>query len=332
MKKIAINGFGRIGRMVLRALIENHSGKYDIVGINDLTDCASLGHLFQYDSTYGEFNGSIEVEGEELIINGDRVKVFSERDPENLPWKDLEVDVVLECTGFFRTRETMQKHITAGAKKVVLSAPAKDEIDATIVLGVNDNDYDESKHNLISNASCTTNCLAPVAKVLNDEFGIVRGLMTTIHAYTGDQKILDAPHSDLRRARSAGQSMIPTTTGAAKAVALVIPELEGKLNGMAIRIPTPTVSLVDLTVELEKSTSKEEINEALQKASEGKLKGILGVEEKPLVSKDFQANSNSSIVDALSTQVMGGNFVKVLAWYDNEWGYSNRLADLVIKV
>lgn len=331
-KKIAINGFGRIGRMVLRALIENHAGKFDIVAINDLTDTNTLGHLFEFDSTYGQFSGSVQVDNDDLIINNDCIKVFSERDPENLPWKELEVDVVLECTGFFRTRETMNKHIIAGAKKVILSAPAKDEIDITLVLGVNDHLYDPKKHNLISNASCTTNCLAPVAKVLNDEFGIVRGLMTTIHAYTGDQKILDAPHSDLRRARSAGQSMIPTTTGAAKAVALVIPELEGKLNGMAIRIPTPTVSLVDLTVELEKSTSVEEINNALLTASKGSLNGILGFEPRPLVSKDFQGNPHSSIVDGLSTSTMGGNFVKVLSWYDNEWGYSNRLADLAIKV
>lgn len=331
MKRIAINGFGRIGRMTLRALIENHAGNYELVGINDLTDPETLAHLFQYDSTYGEFSGSVSVEGDEIIIDSKRVKIFSERDPENLPWSELNVDVVLECTGFFTNREGMEKHRTAGAKKVVLSAPSKGDIDGTFVLGVNDELYDPENHHLISNASCTTNCLAPVAKVLHEKFGIKRGLMTTIHAYTGDQRILDAPHKDLRRARSAGQSMIPTTTGAAKAVSLVIPELEGRLNGMAIRVPTPTVSVVDLTVELDKDVSVEEVNSALKAASEGSLKGVLGYEEKPLVSKDFQKNSNSSIVDALSTASIDGNFIKVLSWYDNEWGYSNRLADLAIK-
>ncbi len=332
MKKIAINGFGRIGRMVLRALIEHHKGKFDIVAINDLTDPETLAHLFEFDSTYGRFNGEVSVQNSEISINGDVIKAFAERDPENLPWKELGVDIVLECTGFFRTRETMQKHITAGAKKVILSAPAKGEIDATFVMGVNDSEYDADKHHLISNASCTTNCLAPVAKVLNDAFGIERGLMTTIHAYTGDQRILDAPHSDLRRARSAGQSMIPTSTGAAKAVALVIPQLKGKLNGMAVRIPTPTVSLVDLTVEFSSEVSAEQVNTALKKAAEGELKGILGYEDRKLVSKDFQADSRSSIVDADSTADIDGKMVKILSWYDNEWGYSCRLADLAMKV
>jgi glyceraldehyde 3-phosphate dehydrogenase len=330
MKKIAINGFGRIGRMVLRALLAHHKDKFDIVAINDLTDSATLAHLFQFDSTYGPFKGSVESTNSSIIIEGKEIKVFSEKDPENLPWKELAVDMVLECTGFFRTKETLNKHITAGAKKVILSAPAKDEIDLTVVMGVNDDQYDAQKHNIISNASCTTNCLAPVAKVLNDTFGIKKGLMTTIHAYTGDQRLLDAPHSDLRRARSAAQSMIPTSTGAAKAVALVIPELKGKLNGMAIRVPTPTVSLVDLTVELNAEVTAEEVNNALKKASETNLKGILGYEEKKLVSKDFQENPHSSIVDAASTAVMEKNLVKILAWYDNEWGYSCRLADFAL--
>ncbi len=331
-KKIAINGFGRIGRMVTRILLEKYKGKFDIVGINDLTSTDALAHLFEFDSTYGRFNGTVEQKGENLVINGDEVKIFSERDPSNLPWKDLEVDVVLECTGVFRTREGMQKHIDAGAKKVLLSAPAKDEIDCTIVLGVNDNDYNAEKHHLISNASCTTNCLAPIAKVLNDEFGIEQGLMTTVHSYTGDQRLLDAPHRDMRRSRSACESIIPTTTGAAKAVALVIPELEGKLNGMAMRVPTPTVSVVDLTVQLEKSVTAIEVNAAFKKASENEMKGILGLETKPLVSKDFQGDSHSSIVDESLTMSMENGFVKVVSWYDNEWGYSSRLADLVMKI
>lgn len=331
MKKIAINGFGRIGRMVLRALLSHHKGEFEIVAINDLTDSETLAHLFEFDSTYGRFTGNVSSQEKSISIDENKIRIFSERDPENLPWKELEVDIVLECTGFFRTRETMAKHQKAGAKKVILSAPAKDEIDLTVVLGVNDTEYNKEKHHLISNASCTTNCLAPVAKVLQESFGIEQGMMTTIHAYTGDQRILDAPHSDLRRARSAGQSMIPTSTGAAKAVALVIPELKGKLNGMAVRIPTPTVSLVDLTVKLEKNVSTEEVNAALQKASMGAMKGILGYEEKKLVSKDFQADSRSSIVDGTSTMVMGDNLVKVLAWYDNEWGYSCRLADLAMQ-
>ena len=333
MKKIAINGFGRIGRMVLRALLEKHKGEFDIVAINDLTDPATLAHLFQFDSSYGIFTGSVEAGEKSITINGDTLSVFSERDPQNLPWKDLDVDVVLECTGFFTKREGMQKHILAGAKKVILSAPAKDEIDLTIVLGVNDDMYQKDVHHLLSNASCTTNCLAPIAKVLNDAFRIRRGLMTTVHSYTGDQRLLDAPHDDLRRARSAGLSMIPTKTGAAKAIGLVIPELSGKLNGLAVRVPTPTVSLVDLTVEVEKTTSKEEVNSILLEASKrDPLLGILGVEDRPLVSIDFKGDDRSSIVDAPSTFVIDGNFVKVLSWYDNEWGYSHRLADLAMKV
>ncbi len=333
-KRIAINGFGRIGRMVLRALLKNYSTQFDIVAINDLTDTATLGHLFAFDSTYGRFDGDVEgnTEKGELTIEGDTIKVFSERDPSNLPWKELDVDVVLECTGFFTNREGMQKHRDAGAKKVVLSAPAKDDIDIMLVLGVNDDQYDPENHHLISNASCTTNCLAPVVKVLHDTFGITRGLMTTIHAYTGDQKLLDAPHKDMRRARAAALSMIPTKTGAAKAIGKIIPELNGKLNGMSVRVPTPTSSLVDLTVELGKNVTEEEVNAALKKAANGEMKGILGYEERLLVSRDFQEDSHSSTVDADSTAVMDGNFVKILSWYDNEWGYSNRLADLCMKV
>ncbi|MEI7510836.1 MAG: type I glyceraldehyde-3-phosphate dehydrogenase [Candidatus Peregrinibacteria bacterium] len=332
MKRIAINGFGRIGRMVTRALFDHHAGKFELVAINDLTDPATLAHLFEFDSTYGHADQTVSVEGNIITINGSPVQVFSEKDPSALPWKSLDIDVVLECTGFFVDRAGMEKHRTAGAKKVILSAPAKDEIDLTVVLGVNDEEYDPQTHHLISNASCTTNCLAPVVKVLQDSFGIKRGLMTTIHSYTGDQRLLDAPHSDLRRARSAAESMIPTKTGAAKAIGLVIPALAGKLHGMAIRIPTPTVSVVDLTVELEKNVTKEELNTALQNAAKGALAGILGVELRPLVSKDFQKDARSSIVDALSTTVIDGNFAKLLSWYDNEWGYSCRLADLSIRV
>lgn len=313
--------------MSFRALLEKNSD-LDLVAVNDLTDSQTLAHLFQFDSTYGTFKGTVEAEPNALIINGKKIQVFSERDPENLPWDALEIQTVLECTGFFRTQEGAAKHLTAGAKKVIISAPAKGEIDGTFVLGVNESDYQADKHHIISNASCTTNCLAPVAKVLDKHFGIQKGLMTTIHAYTGDQRILDAPHKDLRRARAAALSMIPTTTGAAKAVALVLPNLAGKLNGYAIRIPTPTVSAVDLTAELGKDTSKEEVNNALKQASETTMKDILGYEERPLVSCDFKGDARSSIVDAASTEVIGGNMVKILAWYDNEWGYSHRLVDL----
>lgn len=267
-----------------------------------------------------------------ITVNGKEIRAFAQRDPENLPWGDLGIDVVLECTGFFRTRELMAKHQSAGAKKVILSAPAKGDVDGTFVLGVNGDAYDASEHHLISNASCTTNCLAPVVKVLDEEFGIERGLMTTIHSYTGDQKLLDAPHADMRRARAANLSMIPTTTGAAKAVALVLPHLKGKLNGMAIRVPTPTVSLVDVTVEVRKSTTIGEVNAAFERAATGDLAGVLGYEARPLVSMDFKRDARSSIVDAMSTEVMEGTMVKVLSWYDNEWGYSNRLADLTAMV
>ncbi len=334
-KRIGINGFGRIGRTVLRTLIKYHAGEFDIVGINGLGPIEELAHLFEFDSTYGRFDGSVEIKGENLVINGDEIKIFKEKEPQNIPWGSVNVDVVLECTGVFTTREGMQKHIDAGAKKVILSAPSKKsesgDIDGTFVIGVNDGEYDASKHHLISNASCTTNCLAPVAKVLDEVFGIERGLMTTVHAYTGDQNILDASHKDMRRARSAAVNMVPTTTGAAKAVSLVLPNLKGKLNGFALRVPTQTVSLVDLTVKLSTPATAGEVNAALKKAAEGELKGILGYEEKPLVSRDFQGDNRSSIVDALSTMDMGDGFIKVLAWYDNEWGYSCRLGDLAIK-
>ena len=324
--KVAINGFGRIGRMVLRIAISRPS--IEIVAINDTSSVETLAHLLKYDSNYGTFDKSVEVKKGKLVVDGKEISTYADREPENLPWKDLDVDVVLECTGAFRTKEGAMKHVKAGAKRVIISAPAKDEIDGTYVMGVNHELFDPGKGIIISNASCTTNCLAPVAKVIQDTFGIEKGFMTTIHAYTNDQKILDVSHKDLRRARSAGQSMIPTTTGAAKAVGLVIPELEGKLDGGAVRIPTPTVSLVDLTVILEKDATTEEINKAFKEASEGNLKSYLGYSEEPLVSIDYKQSSYSGIVDALSTKVIGGNMCKILAWYDNEWGYSERMVDI----
>ena len=326
MVKVGINGFGRIGRNVFKALLKKYNNEIEVVAINDLTDPATLAHLLKYDSLYGKFEGTVEAKESSIVVNGNEIKIYAERNPKDLPWKELGVDVVLECTGLFRDREKAALHLEAGAKKVIISAPAKDE-DITIVLGVNEEKYDSSKHHIISNASCTTNCLAPFAKVIDKEFGIVNGLMTTIHSYTNDQKILDAPHKDLRRARAAAESMIPTTTGAAKAVALVLPQLKGKLNGMAVRVPTPTVSLTDLVCEVSKETTAEEVNAALKKAAEGELKGILGFSEEPLVSMDFRGDERSSIVDGLSTMV-SGKMVKVVSWYDNEWGYSNRLADL----
>jgi len=325
--KVAINGFGRIGRNFFRAA--QGRADIDIVALNDLTDSKTLAHLLKYDSIQGRFNGDVVVEGDNLVVNGKSVKVLAERDPENLPWKDLGVDVVLESTGFFLSKALAGKHITAGASKVILSAPAKDEVDATVVLGVNDADI---SGNIISNASCTTNCLAPMAKVLHESFGIESGLMTTVHAYTNDQKILDLPHSDLRRARSAALNIIPTTTGAAKAVGLVLPELKGKLNGMALRVPTPTGSLTDLVIQVSKDVTAEEVNAALKKAAEGPLKGILYFCEDPIVSKDIEGDPHSCIVDSLSTMVMDKRTVKVIGWYDNEWGYSSRLVDLIAKV
>ncbi len=326
--RVAINGFGRIGRNVLRAAKQSPSSNLDFVAINDLTSSATLAHLLKYDSVHGAYPGSVEVTGDGLVVDGDEILVFSEPDPANLPWRELGVDVVVESTGRFRTRELASKHLEAGAAKVVISAPAKDE-DITIVLGVNEDLYDPDGHHIISNASCTTNCLAPVAKVLTERFGFVRGLMTTIHAYTSGQAVLDGPHKDLRRARAAAVSMIPTTTGAAKAISLVLPELEGKLDGMAIRVPTPDVSVVDLVAEVETDVSAEQINDALRAAAESDLADILRVEEQPLVSADFTGEPASSVVDALSTAVMDGRMVKVLAWYDNEWGYSSRVVDLV---
>lgn len=327
MKKVAINGFGRIGRNVFKALLKNYSDSLEVVAINDLTDPTTLAHLLKYDSLYGRFEGTVEAKEDAIIVNGKEIKIYAERDPKNLPWKQIGVEIVIESTGLFRTREKANLHIEAGAKKVIISAPAKDE-DITIVMGVNEAKYDPKKDNIISNASCTTNCLAPFAKVLDEKFGIVEGLMTTVHSYTNDQKILDVPHKDLRRARAAAESMIPTTTGAAKAVAKVLPQLNGKLNGMAVRVPTPTVSMVDLVATLGNDVTVEEINSEFKKASEKNLKGILGYSEEPLVSVDYRGDSRSSIVDGLSTMVIGKRLVKVIAWYDNEYGYSNRLADL----
>ncbi len=327
MVKVGINGFGRIGRNVFKVLVDKYGNDIEVVAINDLTDPETLAHLLKYDTLYGKFNGTVEATENSIIVNEKEIRIFAERDPKNIPWGLQGADIVIESTGLFTDATKAKTHIEAGAKKVLISAPAKNE-DITIVLGVNEDKYDAKNHNIISNASCTTNCLAPFAKVLDEKFGIVQGLMTTIHSYTNDQKILDAPHKDLRRARAAGESMIPTTTGAAKAVALVLPQLKGKLNGMAVRVPTPTVSMTDLVCELGKSVSVEEVNGALREAAEGKLNGLLGFSEEPLISMDFRGDERSSIVDALSTMVMGDNLVKVVAWYDNEWGYSNRLADL----
>ncbi|GAA0126188.1 MULTISPECIES: type I glyceraldehyde-3-phosphate dehydrogenase [Clostridium] len=327
MIKVGINGFGRIGRNFFKALINKYNDDLEVVAINDLTDADTLAHLLKYDSLYGQFEGTVENTENEIVVNGKSIKIFAERDPHNIPWGVLGVDIVIEASGKFTDGNKAKAHIEAGAKKVLISAPAKNE-DITIVLGVNESDYDSNNHNIISNASCTTNCLAPFAKILDREFGIVKGLMTTIHSYTNDQKILDAPHSDLRRARAAAEAMIPTTTGAAKAVSLVLPQLKGKLNGMAVRVPTPTVSITDLVCEISKNATVEEINDAFRKAAEGELKGILGYSEEPLVSIDYRGDERSSIVDGLSTMLISDNMVKVVSWYDNEWGYSNRLADL----
>ena len=323
--RVAINGFGRIGRMVLRAACKEKG--IEFVAINDLTDAATLAHLFKYDSVHGIFPGKVEHTADSLIINGKAIKIYAIRNPAELPWKKDKVDLVLESTGLFTSKDKAELHIQAGAKKVVISAPATNE-DITIVMGVNYHLYDAKKHNIISNASCTTNCLAPVAKVLQDTFGIEKGLVTTVHSYTNDQNILDLPHKDLRRARAAAMSMIPTTTGAAKAVSLVLPELKGKLDGMAIRVPTPNVSVIDLVATLTKKADAVKVNAALKKASRGALKGILGFSEEPLVSIDFNGNPLSSIVDASCTKVIGDNMVKVISWYDNEAGFSNRVVDL----
>lgn len=325
--RAAINGFGRIGRNVLRAAKQSVGGSLEFVAVNDLTDVSTLAYLFAHDSVHGAYPGPVERASGGLLVDGDPIQVFSERDPARLPWRDLGVDIVVESTGVFRTRELASKHFEAGAEKVVVSAPAKGE-DVTVVLGVNEHQYDPERHRLVSNASCTTNCLAPVAKVLSDRFGFVKGLMTTVHAYTAGQSLLDGPHKDLRRARAAAMSMIPTTTGAARAISLVLPELDGKLDGMAIRVPTPDVSLVDLVAELEQDVTAKDVNDAFRSASQEGLAGILRVEEDPLVSVDYVGESASSVVDAMSTSVIGRRMVKVLAWYDNEWGYSCRVADL----
>jgi len=327
--KIGINGFGRIGRFVFRAAL-NHP-EVEVVAINDLTDSATMAHLLKYDSVHGHLTNEIIPREGSIEVDGRPIRFTSVKDPAELNWTDAAVDVVAECTGLFRDREGAAKHLTAGARKVIISAPAKDP-DATIVMGVNSNHYDPRNHHVISNASCTTNCLAPVAKVLLENFGLVSGLMTTVHAYTGDQRLLDFPHKDLRRARAAALSMIPTSTGAAKAVALVLPELDGKLNGLAIRVPTPNVSIVDFVASVEKTgLTAPDVNDALKSASEGLLAGILGYSDIPLVSSDFNGSAYSSIVDALTTQVMG-NMVKVLSWYDNEVGYSNRMIDLAVMI
>ncbi|MBF8982083.1 type I glyceraldehyde-3-phosphate dehydrogenase [Lutibacter sp. B2] len=324
--KIGINGFGRIGKNVLRAWLENPEG-IEIVAINSTSGPEKHAHLLKYDSLYGILPEEVKATGESIIIGDKEIKFTAQRDPAEIPWKELGVDIVIESTGKFTTREGSLKHIQAGAKKVIISAPGTD-VDKTIVMGVNHKEYDKYHHHVISNASCTTNCLAPFAKVINDEFEIIKGLMTTIHAYTSDQSILDSPHKDPRRARAAAESIIPTSTGAAKAIANVIPELKGKLNGMAMRVPTPVVSIVDLVVELKKSTTVEEVNERLKEASLGSLKGILGYSEEPLVSIDYKKDSRSSIVDGLSTMMVEDNLLKIVSWYDNEWAYSNRVVDL----
>jgi glyceraldehyde 3-phosphate dehydrogenase len=330
--KVAINGYGRIGRNILRALYEsNRTNEIQIVAVNDLGDAETNAHLTQYDTVHGRFPGEVAVDGGDLMIKGDRVKVFAERDPGKLPWGSLGVDVVVESTGLFTSKAKAGAHIAGGAKKVIISAPGDKDVDGTFVIGVND-DQLSAKHQVISNASCTTNCLAPLAKVLHEKIGIVHGLMTTIHSYTNDQVLTDVFHKDLRRARSATMSQIPTKTGAAAAVGLVLPELNGKLDGFAMRVPTINVSVVDLCFVAKRETSKDEIDAAMKEASEGKLKGILGVNKKPLVSIDFNHNALSSVYDATQTRVMGGTFVKVLGWYDNEWGFSNRMLDMTIAL
>jgi glyceraldehyde 3-phosphate dehydrogenase len=326
MVKIGINGFGRIGRNVFRAALGNP--EVEVVAINDLTDVSTLKHLLKYDTTHGRIDATVEAADGSLVVNGKNIKVFAERDPGNLPWAEYGVDIVVESTGIFTAKEKASLHLKGGAKKVIISAPATDE-DITIVLGVNEDKYDAAAHTIISNASCTTNCLAPFAKVLNDKFGIVKGMMTTIHSYTNDQSVLDLPHKDLRRARAAAENIIPSSTGAAKAVSLVLPELKGKLNGMAFRVPTANVSVTDLVAELKTNVTVDEVNAALKAAAEGPLKGIMNYSVEPLVSSDYNSDPASSTIDSLSTMVIEGNLVKVVSWYDNEWGYSNRVVDLV---
>jgi len=329
MVKVGINGFGRIGRNVFRAALNNPN--VEIVAVNDLTDVATLAHLLKYDSTHGRLNAKVEVGEGALIVNGKSIKVFAERDPGNLPWSSVGAEIVVESTGIFTAKEKASLHLNGGAKKVIISAPASNE-DITIVLGVNEDKYDPAQHTVISNASCTTNCLAPFTKVLHDKFGIVKGMMTTIHSYTNDQQVLDLPHKDLRRARAAAENIIPSTTGAAKAVSLVLPELKGKLNGMSFRVPTPNVSVTDLVAELKVNVTIDEVNAALKAAAEGPLKGIMNYSDEPLVSRDYNGDPASSTIDALSTMVVEGNMVKVVSWYDNEWGYSNRVVDLAAYI
>lgn len=329
MVKIGINGFGRIGRNVFRASLGNPN--VEVVAINDLTDVNTLAHLLKYDTTHGRLDGTVEVGEGALIVNGKSIKVFAERDPGNLPWASVGAEIVVESTGIFTAKEKAELHLKGGAKKVIISAPATNE-DITIVLGVNEDKYDASKHTIISNASCTTNCLAPFTKVLNEKFGVVKGMMTTIHSYTNDQQVLDLPHKDLRRARAAAENIIPSSTGAAKAIGLVLPELKGKLNGMSFRVPTPNVSVTDLVAELKVSVTVDEVNAALKAAAEGPLKGILNYSDEPLVSSDYNSDPASSTIDALSTMVVEGNMVKVVSWYDNEWGYSNRVVDLAAYI
>ncbi|WP_199621540.1 type I glyceraldehyde-3-phosphate dehydrogenase [Paenibacillus alkalitolerans] len=329
MVKVGINGFGRIGRNVFRAALNNP--EVEIVAINDLTDVNTLAHLLKYDTTHGKLDATVEATEGALVVNGKLVKVFSERDPGNLPWASVGVEIVIESTGIFTAKEKAEAHLKGGAKKVIISAPATNE-DITIVIGVNEDKYNPAEHTVISNASCTTNCLAPFAKVLNDKFGIVKGMMTTIHSYTNDQQVLDLPHKDLRRARAAAENIIPSTTGAAKAVSLVLPELKGKLNGMSFRVPTPNVSVTDLVAELSRSVTVDEVNGALKEAANGPLKGIMNYSDEPLVSSDYNGDPASSTIDALSTMVVEGNMVKVVSWYDNEWGYSNRVVDLAAYI
>jgi len=328
MVKVGINGFGRIGRLVLKAAMHQKSKNLEFVAVNDLTDAKTLAHLLKYDSTFGIYPGKVEARADAIVVDGVEIKVIAQKDPAQLPWKDMGVEIVVESTGKFTDKEKAIAHLNAGAKKVIITAPAKNE-DITIVMGVNEDKYDPQKHHVISNASCTTNCLAPMVKVLMDEFGVERGFMTTIHSYTNDQVILDFPHKDLRRARAAGISIIPTTTGAAKAIGLVIPELKGKMDGSAIRVPTPDVSLTDISVIVKKSTTVEEVNAAFKKAAEGRLSKYMEYCELPLVSRDFVGNPKSCIIDAASTRVIDGTLVKASAWYDNEWGYSMRVVDLI---
>ena len=329
--KIGINGFGRIGRQVLKAINDQHPNELEVVVVNDLTSTETNAHLFKYDSNYGRYPGKVEATEDSIIIDGKKVKVIAERDPSKIPWRDYGVEIVVESTGLFTAGPKAAGHLEGGAKKVLITAPAKEE-DITIVLGVNEGKYDPAKHRIISNASCTTNCIAPVVKVLHESFGVSKGLMNTIHSYTNDQVVLDTVHSDLRRARAAALNIIPTTTGAAKAVTQVIPELQGRIHGLALRVPTPTVSLVDFVADLDKNVTVDDVNKALRAAAEGPLKGIIEFCEEPLVSMDFKENPASSIVDAMSTMVIGGNMVKVLSWYDNEWAYSCRIGDLAVYI